>query len=289
MTAQARRGRVRARQREPRRGVVEDGTGPRGRRVTGRARRGVAGGGVRRIRGRVVARPVAARAVRRLSIEDTVAVTAGARDRTVCSSEREVRDGMVECRACPRCRAVARFTRRREAGMRRRPRCIVPRLMTGRTRRRLAGEDTVRVAPHARGCPVRSSKWEPCRVVIEARAGPRRCGVACGAGRRERGARVRGILRRLGVGLMARGALHALAAIHLVAVASRAGDGVMRSRQRKARRVMIEARVSPGADRMARRAIGEAGGLVIGHGDGSRVSRMARLAGRAASDELHLA
>jgi len=87
---------------------------------------------------------------------------------------------------------------------------------------------------------VRSRERKVCRIMVVGGARPGGGGVAHGARRRESGGRVRRVRRSLEVRLVARRALHALAAIHLVGMTSRAGDGVMRPGQREARRAVIE-------------------------------------------------
>jgi len=110
--------------------------------------------------------------------------------------------------------------------------------------------------------------------------------------RRAGGGETRRGVRWLGgaivVGAVAAGAIHHLAAIDAVAMASLAGRRLVRAHERERGLIVVEARVLPAVDRMTGGALRETGGLVIGDSDSSRVGSVATLAGGAAADELQL-
>lgn len=237
--------------------VVERGPSPGRCGVARGAGRGEAGGCMVRVRRPVVVRLMAAHASgwqRRVVIVH-VAHHAGHGGGGVETGEREGRVVVIEGRACPVRRAVARIARRREAGggVRRRVGVVVIRLVARDARRigRRQAVIAVHVTSGARHRAVETRQREAGRRVIEGPVTPIRGGVALVARGREACLRVVRIVRAVVIRHVALGACSTGQAVVIVHVALRAGHRRVETSQREARRRVIESRGSPVGRAMA--------------------------------------
>jgi hypothetical protein len=128
---------------------------------------------------------------------------------------------------------------------------------------------------------------EPRDLVIE--RGPAPVGVAVAIGARRRETIGMSWLRGLVIiCAMARHALHALSLEHAIGVTSFARRRLVRADERECRLAVVEARVPPRGDRMARCAVGETGSGVTWSRYRASIGRVATLTRCAPSDELQL-
>ncbi len=256
VTACARGGQVRPREREERLAVIEGAPLPRHVVVTRLARRREPRALVRRGQGAVVVGQVARDARGRLPVVDPVGVAIIAAGRQVAAVDREAGGVVVELAAGPGGRGMTARADGGETGcrVRRVLRAAVVGLVAPHAGGRRPLEDAIAMTIGADRGLVRPGQGKRGRIVVERRTEPRRRRVARLARSGKARRRVRRILRLREVRLVARQARRRLPLVHAVRVAVVAGGDDMLAREREARGAVVEHAAGPLDGRVARLA-----------------------------------
>jgi hypothetical protein len=179
--------------------------------------------------------------------------------RCMHSRQRIVRiDGVIKIDVRPCGGVVARVAggRKRNGGVIRIGCILEVRLMTAKARRRQCRVVVVHVALSAGNRRVRSGEWKRRVVVVKAGKRPGSGVVTLHAFSGETRRYVRGIIGRSEVFLVAAVAGGGKSFVVVVCMALSAGNGGVRSCQRKCSRAVIETRGFPAACGMAQRTVG---------------------------------